>query len=757
MAVTVNIPNFGTVQADNAASESTLQQLVQAVNRSSNAQLRNVSTIANDLKVQAAQAKNTSSSMAAMASSAGGAAAATQGLFSQINQSLQSTAGGFGDLLSQVGVFGSTMASTADSISRTWMRMMGDLSVDPIERSASTLNQAIRLATGAVSKLGGGLEKIIPGKLGAVVGKSLGLTANAAGSVAEQLNALVSGELTNSIRAFKQFSDMGGTVGGGLADLRTMIYDSGMTVQQFNAVLKAQRDEVISFGGTLADGALKVAKVQNELAANTGTSGKSLQKELLQMGIGLEEQAGIAITVMSQMRALGKTTDARNLNEKEVAKATRAYAEDLRILQEATGKDAKAVMEKARKETMNAALMSKLSVEERANLTQVFAGLEELPADAQADIKQAIMQELSGGAITNQLVASNTELTKFVKDTAARTRQGGENLTAEQLKAGRVLAQTVAAQNKAGVGFGAAAAQVALYDKSISGVALQNANLATGLEDLASRTDPEGITQSQRAIKEAANTQDKLTQQFAELTVEGKQFNTTLGHLNTKILPAYAEAVAGVTSGMRTALQGVSKVVDRPAAAREIGSVVFDSILAELKNIGNYLKPGISSLLDSILNWSKGGTTGGTTRAPGRAFGGPVNARMPYMVGEIGPELFVPGMSGQIVSNQNLTKQLQAMQQGLASTVATQKQQMASAAQSYQMPDPTVGINEAMQNMLQGPYGFATVMDGVKKQLSEDSNKQFSVLQEQIGKLDELVREMRNNTSANENIANMLA
>jgi hypothetical protein len=48
-------------------------------------------------------------------------------------------------------------------------------------------------------------------------------------------------------------------------------------------------------------------------------------------------------------------------------------------------------------------------------------------------------------------------------------------------------------------------------------------------------------------------------------------------------------------------------------------------------------------------------------------------------------------------------------------------------------------------------------MDGVKKQLSEDSTKQFSVLQEQIGKLDELVREMRNNTSANENIANMLA
>lgn len=735
MAVTVNIPNFGTVQADNAASESTLQQLVQAVNRSSNAQLRNVGTIANDLKVQAAQAKNTSSSMAAMASSAGGAAASTQNLFAQINQNLQSTTGGFGELLSQVGAFGSSMASTADSISRTWMRMMGDLSVDPIERSASTLNQAIRFASGAVSKLGGGLEKIIPGKLGAVVGKSLGLTASAAGSVAEQLNALVSGELTNSIRAFKQFSDMGGTVGGGLADLRTMAYDSGLTLQQFNSVLKAQRDEVISFGGTLADGALKVAKVQNELAANTGTSGKSLQKELLNMGIGLEEQAGIAITVMSQMRALGKTTDARNLNEKEVAKATRAYAEDLRILQEATGKDAKAVMEKARKETMNAALMSKLSVEERANLTKVFAGMEELPAEAQGDLKQALMQELTGGTITNPLVASNQELAKYVKETAARMRAGGENVTADQLKAGRALAQTIDAQNKAGAGIGAATAQVALFGGATSDVVSKQSAAATAFSEMASRTDPEGITQSQRAIKEAANTQDKLTQQFSELTVEGKRFNSTLGHLNTQILPAYAEAITTVTAGMRTAVQGISKVVDRPAAAREIGSVMFESMLTELKNIGSYLKPGFKSLIDEIINWSKGGT-----RAPGRAAGGPVSARMPYMVGEIGPELFVPSQVGQIFSNQMISKQLEATKKNATYTNTNQ-----------------TNTSDSIQNVLQGSNGLTIAMESLRKQLADDNNRSFGALQEQINKLDELVREMRNNTSANENIANMLA
>jgi hypothetical protein len=161
-------------------------------------------------------------------------------------------------------------------------------------------------------------------------------------------------------------------------------------------------------------------------------------------------------------------------------------------------------MEKARKETMNAALMSKLSVEERANLTKVFAGMEELPAEAQGDLKQALMQELTGGTITNPLVASNQELAKYVKETAARMRAGGENVTADQLKAGRALAQTIDAQNKAGAGIGAATAQVALFGGATSDVVSKQSAAATAFSEMASRTDPEGITQSQRAIKEAA-------------------------------------------------------------------------------------------------------------------------------------------------------------------------------------------------------------------------------------------------------------
>jgi phage-related minor tail protein len=39
---------------------------------------------------------------------------------------------------------------------------------------------------------------------------------------------------------------------------------------------------------------------------------------------------------------------------------------------------------------------------------------------------------------------------------------------------------------------------------------------------------------------------------------------------------------------------------------------------------------------------------------PGRAVGGPVTSQQPYMVGERGPELFVPGTGGSVVSNGDL-------------------------------------------------------------------------------------------------------
>jgi phage-related minor tail protein len=75
------------------------------------------------------------------------------------------------------------------------------------------------------------------------------------------------------------------------------------------------------------------------------------------------------------------------------------------------------------------------------------------------------------------------------------------------------------------------------------------------------------------------------------------------------------------------------------------------SVLADIA--GSALRSGIDGILGSL----GGGRTGnggllsgvlGALGLPGRATGGPVSARTPYIVGERGPELFVPQGAGRI-------------------------------------------------------------------------------------------------------------
>ena len=68
---------------------------------------------------------------------------------------------------------------------------------------------------------------------------------------------------------------------------------------------------------------------------------------------------------------------------------------------------------------------------------------------------------------------------------------------------------------------------------------------------------------------------------------------------------------------------------------------------------------GIADIIGSITGAIAGFKSGFGTRAPAslppaRAAGGPVTARRPYLVGERGPELFMPSTSGSVISNRNL-------------------------------------------------------------------------------------------------------
>jgi hypothetical protein len=59
----------------------------------------------------------------------------------------------------------------------------------------------------------------------------------------------------------------------------------------------------------------------------------------------------------------------------------------------------------------------------------------------------------------------------------------------------------------------------------------------------------------------------------------------------------------------------------------------------------------LNALASAVARAAQGKATSVNLSLPGRATGGPVTAGQPYIVGEMGPELFVPGNSGSIKPN----------------------------------------------------------------------------------------------------------
>jgi phage-related minor tail protein len=94
---------------------------------------------------------------------------------------------------------------------------------------------------------------------------------------------------------------------------------------------------------------------------------------------------------------------------------------------------------------------------------------------------------------------------------------------------------------------------------------------------------------------------------------------------------------------------------------KQIGKDIFNYMWDGLKNVWN----NISTWMTEKVNWIKDKLTfwdnsqktmsGGSKGVEARAKGGSVMSSTPYLVGELGPELFIPNNSGTIIPNNRLT------------------------------------------------------------------------------------------------------
>jgi len=87
--------------------------------------------------------------------------------------------------------------------------------------------------------------------------------------------------------------------------------------------------------------------------------------------------------------------------------------------------------------------------------------------------------------------------------------------------------------------------------------------------------------------------------------------------------------------------------------AKQMAMIIFQTILKALGGGGGGLFSGGGPVaMPGGAGFAEGFSL--PSLLPGRANGGPVSSNQPYIVGERGPELFVPGTGGTVVNNNNL-------------------------------------------------------------------------------------------------------
>jgi phage-related minor tail protein len=140
------------------------------------------------------------------------------------------------------------------------------------------------------------------------------------------------------------------------------------------------------------------------------------------------------------------------------------------------------------------------------------------------------------------------------------------------------------------------------------------------------------------------------------------------------ILDKYPAIGAAADAAATLATSGMAAMIDGTKSAQEVFAEFLDTIANALmqtaaKMIAQYIAIGIAKMFAGMGSPGDFAPSGplaavgdvGTgfnfdvgAMIPGRANGGPVSSGQTYMVGERGPELFVPGRSGTIVANDKM-------------------------------------------------------------------------------------------------------
>jgi len=542
----IDIPGFGTVQADNFASEQTLNRLVEAVNN----QTTGAGGIQSIFAAVAGDSKRAAADLKRM-----GSAASTN---SRVTDEASQSVAGLGR--SSRGVM-AAFSSYATSLSNV-----------NIEAPAGALKGAFDKAADMVGKGGVALGvAITAGAKNPIAGALTAFTGQLAKFSIAGLGVAM-GDIDKMGTAYRKAANNGALFGQSMLNFRTFAHTSGLTMEQFGNVLEKNREQVSVFGMATTEGANQFSLANSRVIRDYGDS-------FQRMGMTFED---IGNNTAEYLAAIAEGTPGVYNTAVSMADVTKG-AYNLAVQQKAlaaingtTIEQEKEKMRMQRKDAQMNAVLLGMSQKEReavqalsAQFPQATQFIKEFVAFGGPVTKEGNMQAAMMGTLTTEIGNTITAV------------KGGQDLKAslETLKnvagsSGAIIAETEAMADLVKLGVAGSTnsfvqmaeknfqSQFELMNKVNAGVVnnvLAELNVTAGgaIGDFKKAIDPaaEAANQLTEAFQEGFTSISSLLDAFYRSETGRNVLNTVA---NTVTVPAQALQAAAVRYGTGTEAAGTA-------------------------------------------------------------------------------------------------------------------------------------------------------------------------------------------------------
>jgi len=383
----IDIPGFGAVQADNFASEQTLNRLVDAVNNMN---------------------QGTGGVQSIFAAVAGDSKRAARDL-KQLGAAADRTKGSMDDQASAAEALTRRNMQASNSFA-SFSRKMSSVSFEsPItafKAGLEKITDAVGDNAGKITAGFTGLGALIGGIPGAAAGAALGTLFTASTTVAGVLGGVLLGDLEKMSLEFGKAQQSGALFGNSMLNFRNIASNSGLTMAQFSNVITKNSEAMSAFGGTTTQGAQEFARANSLLIRNHG-------QELRRIGVSYEEMGMRTADFIATLVESGVPIYENGVATEDVARRTKELAVQQKTLAAINGTTIDQEKEKQRMQRkdaqMNAVLMG-MNEKEREVVQQLAAQfpqatqfIKEFVAFGGPVTKEGNMQAAMMGTLTNEL------------------------------------------------------------------------------------------------------------------------------------------------------------------------------------------------------------------------------------------------------------------------------------------------------------------------------------------------------------------